>query len=284
MRGGEPLGGEIRLAGAKNAATKMVIASLLTDEEVILKNFPQIGDTAITIELCKTLGSEITAHGSTLNIRTPEIKNVQVTSLSRRNRIPILALGPLLVRAGEACIPIVGGDKIGPRPVDMHLKSLEMLGAQITADANHYRAMAPQGLRGANINLRYPSVGATENTILAAVLAKGKTIIENAAIEPEVIDLIKFLQNMGAIIELGANRRIFIEGVDHLTGCEYRILPDRNEAVSFACLAVATNGNIFVRDAVQEHLITFLNTIRRIGGEYEVLENGIRFWLFVSLY
>ncbi len=278
VRGGEPLEGEIRLAGAKNAATKMTVASLLTHEEIILKNFPQIGDTAITIQLCKTLGSEATVRGSTLRIKTPQIKNVQVTSLSRRNRIPILAIGPLLVRAGEARIPIVGGDQIGPRPVDMHLKSLEALGAEIITERNYYRALAPHGLHGTNVNLRYPSVGATENTILAAVLAKGKTVIENAAVEPEVIDLIKLLQNMGAIIELGANRRICIEGVNHLHGSEYKILPDRNEAVSFACLAVATNGNIFVREAVQEHLITFLNTLRRIGGEYEVLENGIRFW------
>ena len=134
-------------------------------------------------------------------------------------------------------MPVVGGDKIGARPVDIHLEALKKLGAEITVSDNSYRATAPNGLHGAEIALRFPSVGATENALLASVLAKGETVIRNAALEPEIMDLIKFLQNMGAIIELGANRRIFIEGVDHLTGCEYRILPDRNEAVSFACLA-----------------------------------------------
>lgn len=278
VKGGSSLRGEIELSGAKNAATKMMIASLLTDEECIFENFPDIGDTAITAQLCRTLGSEISLSGSTLSIKTPSIITTEVSSLSRRNRIPILAVGPLIVRSGEAKIPIVGGDKIGPRPIDMHLESLKSLGAIISVEADHYHAIAPQGLCGAEIDLRYPSVGATENTILASVLAKGRTVIRNAAIEPEVIDLIKMLQNMGAIIELGANRRIAIYGVSSLHGTRYRILPDRNEAVSFACLAVATSGDIFVRGAIQDHLITFLNTLRRIGGEYEVSAGGIRFW------
>ncbi len=278
VRGGEPLHGEISLAGAKNAATKMMIASILTEEECVFENFPQIGDTAITAQLCQELGSEIFFRDSALHIKTRAVRTTEVTSLSRRNRIPILAMGPLLVRSGEAKIPVVGGDKIGPRPVNMHLQALKSLGAVIEVGHDHYRAFAPEGLHGAEINFNFPSVGATENTILASVLAKGKTIIQNAAIEPEIIDLIKMLQNMGAIIELGADRRIAIYGVERLHGTKYKILPDRNEAVSFACLAVATKGEIFVRGAIQEHLITFLNTLRRIGGEYEVLEDGIRFW------
>ncbi|GAH52597.1 unnamed protein product, partial [marine sediment metagenome] len=181
-------------------------------------------------------------------------------------------------------MPIVGGDKIGPRPVDMHLKALECLGASIETKETCYSARAPQRLHGARITFRYPSVGATENTILAAVCAKGKTLIENAAVEPEVVDLIKLLQKMGAIIELGTHRRIAIEGVEHLHGAHHSVLPDRNEAVSFACLAIATDGDIFVKGAVQDHLITFLNTIRRIGAEYEVRRDGIRFWRPGRLY
>lgn len=278
IRGGQPLSGEISLAGAKNAASKMIIATLLTDEECILKNFPDIGDSRITLELCSLVGGEMKLGDSSLSIKTAKVRSNKVTSLSRRNRIPILALGPLLARSGEAFIPFVGGDKIGPRPVDMHLEALKSLGAVITVDADYYHAVAPNGLRGAEINFRYPSVGATENAILASVLARGRTVIKNAATEPEIIDLIKMLQNMGAIIELGANRQITIYGVSKLHGASHQVLPDRNEAVSFACLAIATNGEILVRGAIQEHLITFLNTVRRIGGEYEVLSEGIRFW------
>lgn len=278
IQGGNKLEGEIQLAGAKNAATKMMIASLLTEEECVLKNFPQIGDAEITAELCRAIGSEITQEGSTVTIKTPQIKNSKVTGLSRRNRIPILALGPLLARVGEAEVPILGGDKIGPRPVDIHLEALKAMGAEIEVGEESFRARAPQGLRGARITLRYPSVGATENSLLAAVTAKGRTIITNAATEPEIIDLIKMLQKMGAIIELGANRTIYIDGVGKLYGVEHTILPDRNEAVSFACLAVATDGRVLVRGANQEHLLTFLNVVRRMGGEYEVRPNGILFW------
>lgn len=277
VHGGNPLGGEVKLAGAKNASTKILIASLLSNEESVFENFPNIGDTAITIELCRLIGSKISADGSTLKIKTPEIKNTKVTTLSRRNRIPILALGPLLARVGEAEVPILGGDKIGHRPVDLHFQALEALGAEIEVTPSSYRART-KGLKGANIDFKFPSVGATENAILAAVTAKGKTVIRNAAVEPEVIDLIKFLQKMGAIIELGTDRRISIEGVEELRGAHHKIIPDRNEAVSFACLAVATDGDIMVKEAIQDHLITFLNVIRKIGGDYEVADNGIRFW------
>ena len=278
IQGGNKLTGEIQLAGAKNAATKMMIASLLTAEECVLKNFPAIGDAEITAELCRAIGSEIKREGLTLTIRTSEIKNSRVHGVSRRNRIPILALGPLLARVGEAEVPILGGDKIGPRPVDIHLEALKAMGAEIEVGEESFRASAPQGLRGARISLRYPSVGATENSLLAAVTAKGRTVISNAATEPEIIDLIKMLQKMGAIIELGANRTIYIDGVEKLHGVEHTILPDRNEAVSFACLAVATDGHVLVKGAIQEHLLTFLNVVRRMGGEYQVLPEGILFW------
>ncbi|MFH0712887.1 MAG: UDP-N-acetylglucosamine 1-carboxyvinyltransferase [Candidatus Jorgensenbacteria bacterium] len=278
VRGKQPLKGEIKLAGAKNAATKLLVASILSDETSILENFPLIGDTAITIGLCEELGSEVLKDGNTVSIKTPVIKSTEVRSLTRRNRLPILALGPLLARKGMAEVPVVGGDKIGARPVDIHLEALKLLGAEITVSENSYKASAPNGLHGSEITLRFPSVGATENALLASVLAKGKTVIRNAALEPEIMDLIKFLQKMGGIIELGADRIIRIDGVSHLRGVKHRIMPDRNEAVSFAVLAIATDGDIFVKDAIQEHLITFLNTLRRVGGDYEVRDDGIRFW------
>ncbi|MEK7193832.1 MAG: UDP-N-acetylglucosamine 1-carboxyvinyltransferase [Patescibacteria group bacterium] len=278
INGGKPLNGEIMVQGSKNAATKMMVASLLTDEECILENFPQIGDTEITAELCRSIGSKIDVREGTARIKTRNIKNPVAVSFTRRNRIPILTLGPLLARAGKAEVPVLGGDKIGPRPVDLHLDALRALGAEINILEDRFRASASAGLKGAKIQFKFPSVGATENVILAAVLAKGKTTIKNAATEPEVIDLIKMLQKMGAIIGLGANRIIYIEGVKKLKGVVHKILPDRNEAVSFACLSVGTNGKIKIKNAVQEHLITFLNALRRIGGEYQVEADGITFW------
>ena len=283
IKGGKPLFGEIKLAGAKNAVSKMMVASLLTDEPCILENMPQIGDVDIVVELLKTIGSEIEIVGSTAKIETREIKSSRVLELTRRNRIPILALGPLLVRAGEAEVPVVGGDKIGARPVDIHLEALAKFGAQLVITKSSYHAWAKHGLHGAEIELRFPSVGATENTILAAVLAKGKTVIKNAALEPEIVDLIKMLQKMGAIVELAPPRTITIEGVKRLHGVTHRIIPDRNEAVSFACLAIATNGRILVKEARQDELITFLNVVRRLGAQYEVADGGIAFWRKNSL-
>ncbi len=276
--GGKKLNGRVRVSGAKNAASKMMVASLLTDERVTLLNFPAIGETDITSELCKSIGSTIARFKGKISLHTPVIKNHTVLSLSRRNRIPILALGPLLARCGKAEVPILGGDQIGPRPVNLHFDALAALGAGITITEKSYMAQAPHGLRGAKIVFPFPSVGATENTILAAVCAKGKTIILNAAVEPEILDLIQMLQKMGAIIGLGANRVIEIEGVERLRGVTHTVMPDRNEVVSFACLAVATNGKIFVAGARQEDVITFLNALRRVGGEYEVTDDGISFW------
>jgi UDP-N-acetylglucosamine 1-carboxyvinyltransferase len=278
IKGGKPLFGEITIAGAKNAASKMMVTSLLTDEPCILENVPAIGEIDIMVEFLKNIGSEIDIAGSTVKVSTPEIKNNRVLTLSRRNRIPILALGPLLARTGEAEVPILGGDKIGPRPVDIHLEGLAKLGAQIEVTKDSYHAWAPNGLHGAEIELRFPSVGATENIMLAAVLAKGKTVIKNAALEPEIIELVKMLQKMGAIVELCPPRTITIEGVEKLHGITHRVMFDRNEAVSFACLALATNGRIVLKGAVQEYLITFLNALRRLGGEYEVIGDGIAFW------
>lgn len=272
------MGGEIKLSGAKNAATKMIMASLLTDEPCVLENAPNIGDVDITLDLCRNIGTKAERDGEILKLHTPKITNTKVLSLSRKNRIPILALGALLNKAEEVQVPVLGGDQIGPRPVDIHLDGLRAMGAAITNNDHHFFATAKGGLKGAHIAFRYPSVMATENILFAAVLARGKTVIENAAREPEIFDLIKMLQKMGAILELGTNRRIYVEGVHKLRGVRHRILPDRNEAASFACLALASGSDIFIKDAQQSHLIKFLSTVRKAGGEYEVKNGGIRFW------
>ncbi len=276
VTGGKPLSGTVRLSGAKNSINKLLVASLLTREPVHLENVPQNGETDIVVELCRAIGSRVERSGDRLTIQTPEIENPRVRALSRKNRIPILALGPLLARVGYAEVPTLGGDYLGPRPVDFHIAALERLGATVEVTDDLFRART-DGLRGAAIALPYPSVGATENSILAAVLARGRTTISNAAIEPEIIDMVKMLQKMGAIVEFDAARTIHIEGVAKLRGTAHRLIPDRIEAASFATMALATGGEILVAGAVQEHLMTFLNSVRRIGGEYDIVPSGIRF-------
>lgn len=276
ITGGRPLHGEVTVSGAKNAVTKMMIAGLLTDEPVVFSNVPQIGDVDITTEICEATGAKVERNGDTLRIHAKTITDTSVKRLTSKNRISILALAPLLHRAKEAELPVVEGDKIGPRPVDYHIQALEEMGALITESENGYKASCEQ-LKGASITLPYPSVGATENIILAAVLASGRTMISNAATEPEILDLIKLLQRMGAIIEFRANRVIVIDGVKKLHGASYRVMPDRLEAASFAALAVATDGEITVKNAVQDDLSTFLNTLRRIGADYQVDDEGITF-------
>ncbi len=277
IKGGSPVRGEIKVTGSKNAASKLIIASLLSSQPSHFYNVPNIGDVEITLELAKILGSKVRRFGHELIIATPKIQKTRALTLNRRNRIPILALAPLLARVGRAEVPLLGGDKIGHRPVNLHIKALSVLGAQIKKTSGSYQAKVKK-LKGGLIEFDYPSVGATENAILGAVTAQGRTVIKNAATEPEIEDLIKFLQKMGALIELRTNRTIVVEGVKELQGAKHEVIPDRNEAVSFACLALATNGDILVKNARQDHLITFLNVVRKVGGDYEISREGIRFF------
>lgn len=277
ITGGKPLRGTVRIAGAKNAASKMIIASLLTDGEVKLHNIPLQAESDIARELVTMLGATADLNGHTMTIRVSQIASTSAMSLSRKNRLAILALAPLLHRTGEAFVPVLGGDKIGPRPVNFHVDTLEAMGAVIEADAEGYHAKAPNGLRGALIDLPYPSVGATETALFAGVLAKGRTVIRNAAIEPEIIELIMMLQKMGAIIKQGTGRYIEIIGVERLHGCEHTVVADAIEAASFGSLALATRGEIFCEGASHRDLVTFLTAVRLIGGDYEVRDNGILF-------
>ncbi|MFH1404726.1 MAG: UDP-N-acetylglucosamine 1-carboxyvinyltransferase [Patescibacteria group bacterium] len=278
IKGGIPLKGTVELSGAKNAASKMMIASLLTEEPVLIKNVPRQQETEITHEIVSAVGGEgIWKDEHSLELQTKNIAATELRKLSRKNRISVLAIPPLLHRAGEAFVPLVGGDAIGPRPVNFHVETLRKMGAEITETPDGYHAVAKPGLKGALIELTYPSVGATESAILAGVLAKGRTVIRNAASEPEVQNLVMMLQNMGAIIQINAGRSIEIIGVEKLHGCEVTAVPDRMEAASYACMALGTHGEIFVKNARHEHMVTFLNTVRKIGGEYKVQEDGILF-------
>ncbi len=278
ITGGKPLRGEVVISGAKNAVTKMVIASLLTTEPCILRNVPLLGDLDLTVKLCRELGSHVQLEDHTLLMRTATISNTKIsTSVGGLNRLCIMTAGPLLHRSGEATIPKPGGDRIGPRPVDFHVQGLQQMGARIVERDGYYYCTAPTPLHGATIKLPFPSVMATENFLITASLAKGVTIIENAATEPEIIDLIKLLQKMGAIIELKVDRRIVIEGVDRLHGASHTLRSDRNEAVSLAIATYLTNGDVYLRRAQQDTLLTFLNTLSKMKLCFEVDDAGIRF-------
>ncbi len=278
IRGGMVLSGTVQIRGSKNAASKAMIAALLTDEPCILENIPFSEEVAITRELCERIGSSVTyGDDHTCNIVTPRIREHSVLALSRRNRIPILAFGPLLARAGTAEVPFLGGDPIGHRPIDFHLEALTRMGATIERRERSYYATAPY-LTGTDIEFPFPSVGATESVLLAGVLARGTTRIANVAIEPEVENLIAMLTAMGALITVEPEaRRITIEGVQQLHGVRHRIIPDRNEAVSFAVASLATGGEITLQGATAAHLGSFVETIRATGGTMTELGDDMHF-------
>ncbi len=286
IRGGRPLSGEINASGAKNAITKMIVASLLSEKRCYFTNVPNIHEVAVTLEFCKEIGmiAKWDRENHTLEVETPQILSTYVPQrFSGANRIPILMIGALLSRTNEdIVVPTVGGCNIGKRSVDFHITALEKLGATIEyrnmKKDGAYFAQAHTGLKGTIIEFPYPSVGATENTILAATRAQGTTVIKNAAVEPEVIDLILFLQKMGAHIHVDTNRTIVIQGVKHFHEVTHHVVPDRIEIASFAMAAIATKGRVFIRGAVHEHLMIFLNKMRELGAGFRIDQQGIEFF------
>lgn len=271
--------GEIEIRGSKNAASKLMIATLLTDEPCVIENIPFSSEIDITRELCEHIGSTITiTQDHTAHIATPDIITSLVPELSRKNRIPILAFGPLLHRKGFAEIPVLGGCYLGHRPINFHLEALNKMGVRIERREGSYYAEADR-IVGNDIDFPYPSVGATENVLLTAVRAVGITHIQNAATEPEIINLIEMLNAMGADITLDADARtIRVEGVQNLQGVRIRVIPDRNEIVSFASAALATDGRIYIRGVEHTALDTFLSAVRAIGGEAIAGPDGIEFF------
>lgn len=284
--GGIPLEGSVKAAGAKNAITKMLVASLLSEKKCRFTNVPLISEVEITVSLLKEIGSEVNwdKEKSTLEIQTKELKTTYIPQrFSGSNRIPILMIGALLGRTDEDIIvPTAGGCKIGKRPVDFHIDALEKLGAcieyRVMKKEGAYFARAHQGLKGNLIQLNYPSVGATENSILAACRAKGTTIIKNAAVEPEIYDLILFLQKMGVVIHVDQDRTIRIQQCKEFHEVDHHVITDRIEVASFALAAVATKGKIFVEGAKQEHMLSFLSALRQVGGGFHVKNEGIEFF------
>ncbi|MFD8789061.1 UDP-N-acetylglucosamine 1-carboxyvinyltransferase [Kitasatospora sp. NPDC059599] len=281
VHGGSPLEGEVRVSGAKNLVPKAMVAALLGQGISHLTNIPDIRDIHVVSGLLQLHGVTVHQDNSGLILDASHVKNANVEDIvghAGSSRIPILFSGPLLHRLGHAFIPGLGGCDIGGRPTDFHFEVLRQFGATIENHPQGTYLVAPQRLRGTKIELPYPSVGATEQVLLTAVLAEGVTELRNAAIEPEIVDLICVLQKMGAIITRDADRTILIIGVDELSGYNHRALPDRLEAASWACAALATKGDIYVRGARQLEMMTFLNTFRKVGGAFEVDDEGIRFW------
>lgn len=286
IRGGAPLKGHIKAAGAKNAMTKLLVASLLSDKKCVFYNVPNIGDVEVTVALCQEIGMEVAwdKEAGIMEVITRELKTSYVPQrFSGANRIPILMIGALLGRTEEdIMVPTVGGCNIGQRSVDFHIRALEQLGATIEYRGmkreGAYFARAHEGLKGTLITLPYPSVGATENTILAGVTARGITVIKNAAAEPEIVELILFLQKLGAIITLDTDRTIRIQGTRRFYEVEHTVVSDRLESASFGLAAICSKGRVFVEGANHSNMITLLNKIREVGGGFSIKSNGIEFY------
>lgn len=283
VNGGRPLIGNIQVRGAKNSVPKNMVAALLTSDETVIHGVADIRDVSVIAELIESLGGRVEHNKTegTLRIRPAGLRPMKpetAVRFSDISRIPILLCGPLLHLFGEAFVPRLGGCAIGDRPVDFHLKALQSFGAILDVQPDGIVLnCGNRALRGAKIRLDFPSVGATEQVILTAVLAKGETELSNAAVEPEIMDLIAQLQKMGAQITIDTDRIIRILGVSKLNGCVHYAMPDRLEVASWACAAAATNGDVFVKGARHADLFAFLNAFTRAGGEFNVEETGMRF-------
>ena len=284
VEGGKPLRGYINVRGAKNLVPKAMVAALLGDTPSVISNVPHIRDVEVVSGLLRVHGATVDfdAKAVVLSIDPSAIETASSASINAHagsSRIPILFCGPLLHRLGRATIPDLGGCHIGDRPVNFHLEILRRFGAKVDrTDGALHLTTNGRRLQGTTIDLPYPSVGATEQTLLTAVRAEGKTVLTGAAVEPEIIDLIDVLQKMGAIISVDTDRTITIEGVDALEGFNHRAIPDRIEAGSWACAALTTGGDITVLGARQTAMSAFLNVFRKVGGAFEVKEEGIRFY------
>ena len=272
ITGGTPLSGEVRIAGAKNAVLKMMAAAILTDERCVLRNVPKISDVAILRELMTDIGFDVRrSNGDAVELQASDATWPFVPlEAAMKMRASFILLGPMLARFGRIILPNPGGDRIGRRPVNFHVAAMEQMGATIAYRNGYYFASAPSdGLRAAHVEFPTVTVMGTENVMLAATLAHGTTVIDNAALEPEVDDLIEMLRAMGARIERTGERRIEIEGVERLGGVEHRVLGDRLEAETFAIAAAITRGSVVLNGINPEHLGAFLGVADRLGLGYE---------------
>lgn len=279
IEGGYPLKGRITLAGAKNSGFKLLIASLFSDTPSEIIGYSRIGDIEITQKIIEALGGKIKRANHKLKVFPKTLSSYLVPAeLGKISRACSLFIPPLLFRFGRAIVPLPGGDRIGLRPIDRHLEGLEFLGAKIKEKKGFYEVVAPRGLKGNRFKFAKNTHTGTDTLLMAAIFAKGKTILENAAEEPEIDDLIVFLNKMGARIKRTSKRKIEIIGTTNFKGVHHEVMPDRNEAVTFGIAALATGGDIFVERANPKILQAFLKKVEEIGGNYQVSQGGIRFW------
>jgi UDP-N-acetylglucosamine 1-carboxyvinyltransferase len=279
VEGGKRLQGEIEVSGAKNAALKFVAAALLAPGKTVLHHVPRIKDIHTMIALLDELGVRTDFAGSTLEIDASTVDSYTAPyELVRQMRASLVVLGPLVARFGEAEVSAPGGCNLGLRKFNFHVDGLRSLGAEVELDHGFIKASAPQGLRASEVNFEYPSVGATENVMMAAVLADGVTIIENGAREPEISALANFLNSMGARVKGAGTGRIVIEGVEELHPTEWTVMPDRIEAGTFLMATAATGGDVTVTNALPEHLKMELEKLREMGVQVDATPGspGIR--------
>ncbi len=280
IEGGKPLSGEVEIAGAKNMVLPAVVAGLLTDEEVTLENVPLISDLALMVKIARGLGASVALRDHTLVLKAANFKKHRIPlEIGAKLRTSFMMIVPLLARLGRAEIPNPGGCRIGARPIGRPIEGLEKLGARIAynSDDGYFHASLDK-FTGQNFEFEKNTHTGTEMLILAAVLAKGRTILTNAAQEPEVDDLIRLLNQMGAQIKRTKPRNIVVDGVKKLSGTTYKIMPDRNEAVTFAVAALVTKGEIFVKGTQREDLRAFLEKLDEAGAGWEPDAKGTKFF------
>lgn len=279
IKGGKPLNGRVRVSSAKNAVLPIIAATMLASTPSRLIDVPHLEDVHTICEVIASLGVKVTQEASTQEIIF-DASTITATEapyeLVRRMRASFLVMGPLLARRGRARISLPGGCAIGSRPIDLHLKAFEALGAVIEVGDGYVEAVAPQGLKGNQIYMDFPSVGATENVIMAASMAEGKTIIENAAEEPEIVDLVTYLNSMGANIRGAGTNIIRIEGVPELKGAAHTVIPDRIEAGTYLIAAAMAGGNVYVENALSEHLKPVVAKLKEAGVTVQEDVDGIR--------
>jgi len=275
-----PLHGEVSISGAKNSVLPLLSATLLTADTCIIEGAPDLVDVTVMKDILRSYGASVDdSENGVLKVQASEITSVEGNpDLVKEMRASVFTMGPLVGRMGKVIMPMPGGCTIGKRPIDLHLKGFRALGAEVIEDNENERVIVtvgPEGLTGDAIYLDFPSVGATENILMAATLAKGTTIIENAAKEPEIIDLANLLNKMGARIKYAGTDMIRIEGVEKLSGCIHEVIPDRIEAGTFMLAAAITRGDVLVKNALPGHVRPIISKLKECNVNVEVLPEGI---------
>lgn len=277
IHGGKPLRGTVRISSAKNAVLPIIVATLLPETPATIIDAPDLDDVSTICSVLESLGVEVMRGEGRITFDATRVNKAEASyELMSRMRASFLIMGPLLAKMGHARIALPGGCMIGSRPIDLHLKAFEAMGAEIHMGNGFVEGRAPRGLKGTPIYLDFPSVGATENILMAAVTAEGQTIIENAAEEPEIVDLVTFLNSMGANIKGAGTNVIRVEGVKSLSGVEHTVIPDRIEAGTFMIAAAMVGGDVLISNVLSEHLKPLLAKLHEAGVKVEKDFDSVR--------